>query len=459
MSDTKTEIKSAYEKSHNVDAAHDSGGSFLGHIWASIGVTIVLGIICCAIYPAIVWGIGQTVFRYQANGSLVKKDGTPTTKDEEAVGSALIGQNFSAAGYFHPRPSAAGSGYDASASGGTNLGPLSVKLIHGTVKNVAVTVFAHDKSHPAIPNIPGRAEGTVAAVTPTSITIDPTPTPGSTATKTTYVLDPAVADPAAVVNVRGRTIRVTTLTAGAMVELKLNDKTPPAVIGINVFDQVMEDVPVSVDANGNKINLPPAKSPVVVNIPAQNPLVIVNGKADAKLGDITSEMTTRILVSVQEDFDGIADRIVHYCEDNGIDYQSSIASTEFKDQDGIDDSKLIQAMNAAPANPTISPAELIPGDAVTASASGLDPHISPRNAELQKKRVAKERGITPEQVQKLIDEHTDGRWLGLLGDPGVNVLLLNLSLDAKYPIPPAAPAAPSATAPSTAPATAPTKAP
>ena len=162
MSDTKTEINAAYEKSHNVDSAHDPSGSFLGHIWASIGVTLVLGISCCAIYPAVVWGIGQTLFRHQANGSLVKKDGTPTTKEEEAVGSALIGQSFSAAGYFHPRPSAAGSGYDGSSSGGTNLGPLSAKLIHGTVKNVSVTVFAYDKSHPAIPNVAGRAEGAVA---------------------------------------------------------------------------------------------------------------------------------------------------------------------------------------------------------------------------------------------------------------------------------------------------------
>ena len=135
------------------------------------------------------------------------------------------------------------------------------------------------------------------------------------------------------------------------------------------------------------------------------------------------------------DFDGIADRVVHYCEDNSIDYQSSLAFSEFKDQDGIDDSKLIQALSAAPANPTITPAVSIPGDAVTASGSGLDPHISPRNAELQKKRIATARGITPEQVQKLIDEHTDRPWVGLLGDPGVNVLLLNLALDAKYPDP------------------------
>src|ERR1700677_4872941 len=107
------------------------GGSLLGHLWASIAATIVLGIICCAVYPAIIWTIGQVFFPYQANGSLLKKDGSKTTDDTQAVGSALIGQNFTASQYFHPRPSSAGAGYDATSSGGSNLGPLSDKLING----------------------------------------------------------------------------------------------------------------------------------------------------------------------------------------------------------------------------------------------------------------------------------------------------------------------------------------
>jgi K+-transporting ATPase ATPase C chain len=134
------------------------------------------------------------------------------------------------------------------------------------------------------------------------------------------------------------------------------------------------------------------------------------------------------------DYDGIADRVIHYCEDNNIVYQCSIPSADFKDADGIDDSKLNQELGSA-TDPTITPAVPIPGDAVTASGSGLDPHISPKNAELQKARVAAARGIKPEQVQKLIDDNTDGRSLGLFGDPGVNVLMLNLALDAKYPVP------------------------
>jgi potassium-transporting ATPase KdpC subunit len=71
----------------------------------------------------------------------------------------------------------------------------------------------------------------------------------------------------------------------------------------------------------------------------------------------------------------------------------------------------------------------IPVDAVTTSASGIDPHISPANADLQAARVAKERGLSLERVQELIDDNTDGRWLGLFGEPGVNVLELNLALD------------------------------
>ena len=79
-------------------------------------------------------------------------------------------------------------------------------------------------------------------------------------------------------------------------------------------------------------------------------------------------------------------------------------------------------------NPGLTAAR-VPIDAVTNSASGIDPHISPANARIQAKRIAAVRGLPLEAVNRLIDDHTDGRFLGVLGEPGVNVLELNLALD------------------------------
>jgi potassium-transporting ATPase KdpC subunit len=77
------------------------------------------------------------------------------------------------------------------------------------------------------------------------------------------------------------------------------------------------------------------------------------------------------------------------------------------------------------------PPSQVPPDALLASGSGLDPHISPAYAELQVPRVARIRGLTPDSVRTLVRESTDGRTLGFLGEPGVNVLQLNLALDAR----------------------------
>jgi K+-transporting ATPase ATPase C chain len=76
----------------------------------------------------------------------------------------------------------------------------------------------------------------------------------------------------------------------------------------------------------------------------------------------------------------------------------------------------------------------IPADLLTASASGLDPHLSPASAAAQVARVAKTRGVPTAQIQDLVDHYTESRQLGILGEPRVNVLNLNLALDSQYPL-------------------------
>jgi len=96
--------------------------NFLAEIRGAVLVTLVFAVVCCGLYPLVVFGIAQVAFHDKANGSLiVDKNGT-------IRGSRLLGQGFTADKYFHPRPSAAGNGYDASNSSGSNLGPTSQKL-------------------------------------------------------------------------------------------------------------------------------------------------------------------------------------------------------------------------------------------------------------------------------------------------------------------------------------------
>jgi K+-transporting ATPase ATPase C chain len=189
--------------------------ALFSEIRGAVVSTLVLAVVCCGLYPVVVWGIAQVAFHDKANGSLIiEKDGT-------VRGSKLLGQNFTGEKYFHPRPSAAGNGYDAANSSGSNLGPTSQKLN-----------------------------------------------------------------------------------------------------------------------------------------------------------------------------DAIKDRIAAYRKENNL-----------------------------------PDTEAVPADAVTASGSGLDPHISVRNAELQVARVAKARRLNEAKVRELIVKSTDQPDLGILGDAGVNVLALNLALD------------------------------
>jgi len=180
---------------------------------AVVGV-LAFTVLCGIVYPLVVTGIAQVAFHDKANGSLVKVDG-------KIVGSTLIGQQFTAPGYFHPRPSAAGTGYDGFASSSSNLGPANPSFLSS-----------------------------------------------------------------------------------------------------------------------------------------------------------------------------VEDRVAAYRKENGL-----------------------------------AAGQSVPVDAVTASASGLDPEISVANARLQAARVAKARALPVDQVLALVDQHTTGREWGFLGEPGVNVLRLDLALD------------------------------
>jgi len=188
--------------------------AFIRQLKPAIISVIVFTVLLGGVYPLVATAIGHVAFNDEANGSLIRRDGV-------VVGSELIGQTFTAPEYFHSRPSAAGAGYDGSASSGSNYGPQNTDFL--------------------------------AAV---------------------------------------------------------------------------------------------------------------------------------------------AERVAAYREENGLSGDVSV-----------------------------------PVDAVTASASGLDPHISVANARLQAARVAQARGLTLAVVMGLIYDHTDGRSLGVLGEPGVNVVLLNLALD------------------------------
>src|SRR5437870_695915 len=243
----------------------------INEIGPGFRLMLVFTVLTGLLYPAVMTGISEVIFPKQANGSLV-------TMNDKVVGSSLIGQNFSKPEYFHPRPSAAGSGYDATASSGSNLGPTSAKLLRGTTK--------------------------------------------------------------------------------------MDDK----------------------------------KNEVV-------------------------------------DFDGINLRIVHYCVDNDIPYESSIPLEQFKNaKSELDDVKLIKAFNDDKTPLVFSAKKPIPADAVTASASGLDPQITPANAEAQAARVAKARKASLDQVKQLVAQYTESADLGFLGEPRVNVLMLNVGLDQRFPM-------------------------
>jgi K+-transporting ATPase ATPase C chain len=106
--------------------------TIIKEITTAILATLLFAVVLCGIYPVVIWGISQLVFPHQANGSLIEGS------DRKIIGSEWLGQNFTGAKYFHPRPSAAGAnGYDAANSSGSNLGPTSQKLMDAVKDRVA----------------------------------------------------------------------------------------------------------------------------------------------------------------------------------------------------------------------------------------------------------------------------------------------------------------------------------
>jgi len=132
---------------------------FLSEIRTAILATLALVILLCGFYPLLVFGVSQLLFSKNANGSLLR------ARDGHLIGSELIAQPFDDPKYFHPRPSAAGNGYDAAGSGGSNLGPLSQKLMDQLRERVARYRMENDLS----PNVKIPAD----AVTASASGLDP----------------------------------------------------------------------------------------------------------------------------------------------------------------------------------------------------------------------------------------------------------------------------------------------
>jgi K+-transporting ATPase ATPase C chain len=132
---------------------------FMSELRVAVVATLALAVVVSGAYPLAVWAIAQGLFPYEAAGSLIQRDG-------KIVGSELIAQSFSSPKYFHPRPSAAGeAGYDAGSSSGSNLGPLSRKLVDAVKERV--------EAYRAENNLPPDARVPADAVTASGSGLDP----------------------------------------------------------------------------------------------------------------------------------------------------------------------------------------------------------------------------------------------------------------------------------------------
>ncbi len=132
--------------------------TLIAELRTGVVATLLLAVVCSGIYPVAVWAVAQGLFSHKANGSLVRVDG-------RVVGSSLLAQGFAGAAYLHPRPSAAGQGYDAANSSGTNLGPTSKKLLNEVKQRVA--------DYRAENGLPAGAQVPADAVTSSASGLDP----------------------------------------------------------------------------------------------------------------------------------------------------------------------------------------------------------------------------------------------------------------------------------------------
>jgi len=112
-------------------------------IYRSIVMTLLLTLLLCGAYPLLVYGLGQVLFRQNANGGFIQEG-------DRVYGAALIGQSFTKPEYFHGRPSAAGQGYDAANSSGSNLGPTSAKLMENLRVNLKRVLEENPGLNPAL---------------------------------------------------------------------------------------------------------------------------------------------------------------------------------------------------------------------------------------------------------------------------------------------------------------------
>ncbi len=122
--------------------------TLIAELRTGVVATLLLAVVCSGIYPVAVWALAQGLFSHKADGSLVRVDG-------RVVGSSLLAQGFAGAAYFHPRPSAAGQGYDAANSSGTNLGPTSKRLADDVKQRVAA--YRAENGLPADAPVPADA--------------------------------------------------------------------------------------------------------------------------------------------------------------------------------------------------------------------------------------------------------------------------------------------------------------